>query len=175
MKKGLKISLIVIAVLAASFVLFRLATFWLPYQKYNVNYFNVRAYTGDRVTVHCHVTVDGKPAIVTYADGSKLSDENGMYTLAARANDYDVYEYALKIQSKDISIPLKLTVKHWNWWEIMESDLYIDINTKDETYSTHESYGFTAEFPIYHYKTATQAKKTVKGIQKIKVTSGPKG
>ena len=57
----------------------------------------------------------------------------------------------------------------------MESDLYIAVDTKAKTYTTYEKYGYTAEYPIYHYQKETEPKETINGINRIALYAGPKG
>ena len=145
--------------------------------KPNADWLSVRAYQGDRVTVNLHITVDGEPAKVTKNGfGFNLKKNEDFQTLTDRANEYNDYEYAMLIENYNgNSIPLKVTVRHWDWWQIVESDLYIDIDTKTSSYKTHETYCFTAENPTYHYKKVTEPEKTVKGIESIDEYAGCKG
>ena len=145
--------------------------------KANADWLSVRAYQGDRITVNLHVTIDGEPATVKENGiGFNLNNNDDFQTLTDRANDYNNYEYSLIIaneNSKDI--PLNITVRHWNWWEIVESDLYIDIDTKTQSYKTHETYCYTAENPIYHYEKVSEQEHTVEGSESIEVYAGCKG
>ena len=149
----------------------------LGFKPQDASWLNVRAYQGNRITVNLYVTVDGEPAKLTKNGiGFNLENNDGFQTLTDRANDYNTYKYSLKISSdKSKSIPLNITVNHWNWWEIVESDLYIDIDTKTQSYKTHETYCYTAENPIYHYKKASEQEQTVEGIESIEVYAGCKG
>ena len=145
-----------------------------------LNYYTVRAYTGDRITINMHVTVDGKP-VETVSDKRNMRlDFNGSYTeLKDRAASYDTYEYPMIINSRDRGIPLNITVRHWNWWEIIESDLYIDIDTDSNTYTTHEEYKYTAEsqsIPVYYYiKHESSPEETFGGIESIDISAGYRG
>ena len=145
--------------------------------KPNADWLSVRAYQGDRITVNLHITIDGEPATVKKNGiGFNLNNNDDFQTLTDRANDYNDYEYSLIIaneNSKDI--PLNIKVRHWNWWEIVESDLYIDIDTKTQSYKTHETYCYTAENPIYHYEKVSEQEQTVRGIESIKEYAGCKG
>lgn|GEM_PF-6207103 len=143
----------------------------------DASWLNVRTYQGNRITVNLYVTVDGEPAkLIKNGIGYNLKNNDGSQTLADRANDYNTYEYSLKINSgKGKSIPLNITVNHWNWWEIVESDLYIDIDTKSNSYKTHETYRYTAEYPIYHYETESEPEQTIEGIESIEISAGCKG
>lgn len=143
----------------------------------DASWINVRAYQGNRITVNLYVTIDGEPAKLTKSgSGFKLENNDGFQTLTDRANDYNTYEYSLKVNSDNgQSIPLNITVNHWDWWQIVESDLYIDIVTKTNSYKTHETYRYTTESPIYHYETETEAEQTNEGIESIEIFAGCKG
>ena len=146
--------------------------------KPNADWLSIRAYQGDRITVNLHVTIDGEPATVKENGiGFNLNNnDDGFQTLTDRANDYNTYKYSLTIVNENGElIPLSITVNHWNWWEIVESDLYIDIDTKTQSYKTHETYCYTAENPIYHYEKASEPEQTVTGIKSIEEYAGCKG
>ena len=146
------------------------------FQPDDASWFNVRAYQGNRITVNLYVTVDGNPAKLTKNGiGFHLESNDGFHTLTDRANEYNTYEYALTIHHTGRSIPLLITVNHWNWWEIVESDLYIDIDTKTNTYKTHETYRYTAESPLYHYEKEAEPEQTAEGIESIEIRAGCKG
>ena len=142
----------------------------------DASWLNVRAYQGNRITVNMHITIDGAPAnLKQNGIGYTLKSNDGFQTLTDRANDYNTYDYSLIINNNDKSIPLHITVNHWNWWEIVESDLYIDIDTKSNSYKTHETYRYTAEYPIYHYETESESEQTIEGIENIEIYAGCKG
>lgn len=143
----------------------------------DISWFSVRAYQGDRITINLHITVDGEPAkLKKKGTGFHLKSNNGFHTLTDRANDYGNYEYPFIIKCNDgKSIPLNIVVNHWDWWQIVESDLYIDIDTKANSYKTHEIYCYTAENPIYHYKNGTEPEQIVEGIENIEIYAGCKG
>lgn len=174
MKKNIWRIIVVIIILL---IVVRFGFFFMPYNKANVSWWNTRSYMGDRITVNMHITVDGMQA--EFIDDSyksfSLILKDGYTELTDRANEYDTYEYKLKIKNNDGNIPLIIIANHWNWWEITESDLYIDIDTKSGTYTTYEEYGYTAENPTYHWKKVKEAKETHKGLNTINVYIGPKG
>ena len=149
----------------------------LGFKPQDASWLNVRAYQGNRITVNLHVTMDEKPAkLKKNGIGFNLKNNDGFQTLTDRANDYDTYEYSLKINRDNGQfIPLNITVNHWDWWQIVESDLYIDIDTKTNSYKTHETYRYTAENPIYHYETESEPEQTVEGIESIEEYAGCKG
>ena len=136
-----------------------------------------RLYSGDRITINMHITVNGKPAkIINNKNDFDLIHKKDYTVLSAKADDYDNYEYDLLIENgDDKSIPLDITVCHWDWWEIMKSDLYIDIDTKTSTYKTHEKYMTTAENPLYHISIRTEPEREIKIINKIEINAGSKG
>ena len=145
-----------------------------------MNWWSVRAYAGDRIVVNMHITVNGKPAeVVNGKSNYKLSKHDSYTSLKERANEYDTFEYPLLIKSDDVTIPLNITVNHWNWWEIVESDLYIDIDTKTKAYTVYEEYEYTAEAqvaPVYYYIShENEPKETIKGIDVINAYAGCKG
>ncbi|MBR2278597.1 MAG: hypothetical protein IJ872_05200 [Eubacterium sp.] len=177
MKKNIWRIIIAIIILL---IAVRCGFFFMPYSKANVSWWSTRSYMGDRITVNMHITVDGMQAefIDDTDDVNKsfsLKRKDGYTKFTDRANEYDTYKYALKIKTHDGVIPLNITANHWNWWEITESDLYIDIDTKSGTYTTYEEYGYTAENPTYHWKIVKEAKETHKGLNTINVYIGPKG
>ena len=175
MKKAIKASIIFVLVVAVIVVAVKITIgFTLPFGKANVSWLNTRAYQGNRITINMHVTIDGKEANIS-SDSHFLKHRDGYTVLKDRANSYDTYKYPLIIEGENTRIPLNITVNHWNWWEIVESDLYIDIDTKSNTYTIYENYGFTAEYPVYHWETEKEPEQTVNGIEHIDEYAGCKG
>ena len=107
----------------------------------------VRLYLGDRMTVSLHVTVDGTDASVSRESGDyRLSGSPGDYTLSARANDKEAYEYTLSVKSKSgESFPVTVRYAHFNWWEIIEGDVTLEIDTETNRYKYHNTFTYTAE------------------------------
>lgn len=163
------------------------------------SWLGTRSYKGDRITVNMYITVDGKKAQITKNDDTEYIlhmnndseynpysyDDNKynlhMYddrtVLTARANDYNTYGYFMLING---NIPLNITARHWNWWEITKSNLYIDIDTKNNSYTVYENYKYTKESAVansavYSIDEVEEPKETFKGIESIDVNIGPKG
>ena len=178
MKKKTKILISIAAVLTVVFLVCVFAGKAILFNdKMNVvNYFSVRAYKGDRITVNMHITVDGKPAkVISDEENYRLSYKDGCTTLKALANSYDTYEYSLRIKNGSSFIPLNITAHHWNWWEITQSDLFIDVDTVAKTFTVSENYKYTAEQPYYHIKYVSEPKETFEDIDSINILVGPKG
>lgn len=124
----------------------------------------VRLYLGDRTKINFHVASDGKPTSMTRSENGeyRLSGSPGSYTFSARTNDYAIYEYELMIDPGDGNmIPLSISYQHFNWWEIMEGEVYIDFNTENKNYSIKQEYKYTADEPDYHYETITKPEMTL--------------
>ena len=141
----------------------------------------VRIYQGARITVNLHITVDGSPTTVsTDSTTFSLINKKDRAVIKDRANDYDNYFYPLRIETKnENNIPLNIEVRHWNWWEVVKSDLYIDINTATNSYTTYEEYQYTAEsqppMVFYYISKKEEPKQTLESIEEININAGCKG
>lgn len=150
MKKSKK-TWVVIAFILAFIIIFRIvSSFNMPY-----SWLGVRLYVGDRNITNLHINVDGKPAKVVKADKGlyKLIPQKYGAKIVHKARNYDVYEYRMLINNK---YSLKLNYQHFNWWEILRTDIYIDIDTKSDAYKIIEKYKYTAESPVYHIESGTK-------------------
>jgi hypothetical protein len=165
MKKIIKIIISIVLIFVVSFVC---------YICFDVNsYLGVRLYPGSRITVNLYVTVDGESVNVTKDDNTYFLIDNGDYsTIKDRANDYDTYTYNMYIND----IPFYVTVRHWNWWEILKCDLYIDIDTQSNSYTTYQTYTITEESDIcgtnYHTESYDTEKETYNDLDCINVSAG---
>ena len=180
MKKKIIITVVVSILVVAAALIATSKAFLFNDKLGQVNYWTVRAYTGDRITLNMHVKVDGKPAEVTNKKlDFCLSNHDGCTVLKDRANMYDTFEYPILIKNGGKDIPLNITVNHWNWWEIVESDLYIDIDSKAEEYTVNEEYEYTAESQsvpvVYYIAKEKEPTETVSGIESIDIYAGCKG
>lgn len=166
-KKAVAVIVIIILVITVGMVRFISRPFpsdWL----------GTRLYQGQRIVIHLHITVDGEPANISKNDNMLylLIPSNDGAVISARANSYDVYEYSVLINNE---ISLGITARHFNWWEIIRSDLFIDINTETDSYTVYENYSYTAESPIYHIENECESKEYFVGLDSIDVSIGPKG
>jgi hypothetical protein len=137
------------------------------------SYLGVRLYQGSRITVNLYVTVDGKSVNVTEDENTDFLVDNGDYsTIKDRANDYATYTYNMYIND----IPFCVTVRHWNWWEILKCDLYVDIDTQSNSYTTYQTYTITEESDIcginYHTESYETEKETYNDLDCIDVSAG---
>lgn len=138
------------------------------------SYLGTRLYQGQRIAVQLNITVDGESANISKNDEEAYSliNSDDVFKLSAKADSYDTYEYSLLINDE---IPLHITARHWNWWEIIRSKLYIDINTQTNSYTVFEEYYYTAELPNYHIQNVTEPKESFDLNREIYVSIGPKG
>lgn len=127
----------------------------------------VRMYQGPRLTIQMHISVDGKSVDVIKTDESKakLKNKGSFIVLTDRMNAGGEFIYRLKVKD----IPITLDVYHYDWWEVIESNLYIDINTKDNTYTISENYLHTQmdNFFFNHRVTEREYPRTFEGLDNI--------
>lgn len=146
----------------------------LPSAPFPSDWLGTRLYQGQRLVIQLHITVDGEPAEVSKNDNWVyfLYSSDDVAVISARADSYETYEYSVLINDE---IPLNITARHWNWWEITRSDVFLDIDTKTDTYTVYENYSYTAESPTYHIEKVSEPKETFEGTEAINVSIGPKG
>ena len=133
-----------------------------------------RLYTGDRLTIDLYVTVDGEAGTIENA-GEKydLIDKKDHCVLKERANEYGPYDFSLIIvYGNNKSIPLTLKYYHYNWWEIIKSNLYIDINTENNSYTIREEYKYTPDSFLCHFKKVAESSETINGFNTIETYIG---
>lgn len=137
-------------------------------------YVGTRLYPGNRIKANLHINIDGKPVDVTKNDNRLYILAKRQYgaTIKHRANIYNTFEYNLLINN---DIPMTIYARHWNWWEITRSDVYIDIDTKSQAYTVRENYKYTKELPKYHIEKVQEEAETISGIDSIEIYVGPKG
>ena len=140
MKKKIIIPVVIIAVVCAVLLTLLIKPPFL-------NWLSVRLYLGDRFTMDLHVTVDGEDATVSRESGEyRLKGSSGNYTLSARANDKKSYEYELSVEGKNGDIfPVTVRYQHFNWWEIIDGDVTLEINTETNRYKYNGTFTYTAE------------------------------
>lgn len=121
------------------------------------SYFYYRAYKDDRITINLTATIDGKQikvddieAKTAYYDGSEeyqigdgisVKDNDNTVTFSIKANDYGDYHINVNMCGYNFM----LEAYQWNWWDIQNINLYIDIDTKKKEYTTFEEYSHISE------------------------------
>lgn len=148
-KKAIKIT-IILAILLLSFSILLALLYNLGYTPQALM---ARAFGGDRITVNIHATIDGEPVFATFDDISNLSDEADIAECANSISNIKNKEdfSILKCHAKsygpenfyvllDDEYSIVLNMWQFNWWNIQESELYIDIDTKKGTITYYDNY-----------------------------------
>lgn len=136
----------IISVISVLFILFIAGIiFLICFCDYTPLSLVARAYTGNRIVVNIHTTVDGKSVYVYKNDDLKSAEEeyienaNDISTISNKENynvlkcltyGYGPHDFYLLIDNK---YPIVINMYQYNWWDIQRSDLYIDIDTKNDT------------------------------------------
>ncbi len=121
-------------------------------------------YQGNHIHVNLFATIDAKPVDtddihasicsenletgdISYKNISslKLKDNGKSTAFSIEADDYGDYHIIVSICGYDFM----LDAYQWNCWDVQTSDLYIDIDTKNGKYKTHETYSFISEADGY--------------------------
>ncbi len=131
-----------------------------------------KLYQGPRIIVEMHISVDGKNAEVIKTDNTtaKLKTEDGLVTLTDRISDCGLFKYELEVNG----IPVVFEGYHYEWWEVIESNLYLNIDTKNNTYTISENYFHTEQdnFFFCHRETKKEYPRTYEGLDIIKTYIG---
>lgn len=127
---------------------------------YTIQSLAARAYTGNRIIVNIHARIDGKSVSVTKRSDLKLSEEeqyenaNDISTVSSKedynvlkcpADCYGPHNFYLLVDNK---YPIVINMYQWNWWDIQRSDLYIDIDTKNNCMTYYDEYTSLLEIGI---------------------------
>lgn len=125
-----------------------------------------RLYNGDRITINLYVTINGEKvstenekfkiedikvnSLQSSSDerensAFKLYDNGDFLTIGAKAGSYGEYDFDVVIDGYHFT----LYVYQFDWWDVQESNLHIDINTEDDTYETYEDYSYISGNDFY--------------------------
>lgn len=127
--------------------------FSLTFGGYTIENLMARAYKGDRIIVNIHARIDGKSVSISKNSALKLTEEeqydyaNDISTVSSK-DDYYVlrcntpygygpYNFYLLV---DNNYPIVINMYQFNWWDIQRSNLYIDIDTKNNSMTYYDEY-----------------------------------
>lgn len=146
-KKIIAIISAVVAVLCISAVL--VGMFTTAFVEHSV--LGAKLYRGDRITADLHIYVDSVAAEITKEDDGDyeiIGTDSGV-RLLQKTNEEKTYEYNLLINGK---YKMKFSIKRLNWWEVLNSDVTINIDSSTDSCFVSESYNYTTDNPIYRIK-----------------------
>lgn len=117
-------------------------------------------YHKDRISISLFATIDGEPVAaddikvfvcetdlengdILYENQNvlKLRDNGKSAGFSIKADSYGDYHFLVAIGDYEFV----LEAYQWNWWDVQSSDLYIDIDTENMQYKTHETYSYISE------------------------------
>lgn len=88
-----------------------------------------RLYPFDRIRGTVSVSVDGRKAEISPAEGVSTSD--GTAHVSIKAGEYGGYSFNL--YADGISRPVEVSVYHYNWWNVTRFQLECAADTQSET------------------------------------------
>lgn len=153
MSKGKKFFISITAVFCALALAFYVFTYIDRWWYYRIHYH------GDRITVMLSAAVDGRqinsenikvkyaqynPEGDIYESGNgniRLKEDNGYSKFSIKAYGYGDYAVYTDIDG----YAFYLTMYQWNWWDVQEIRLHIDIDTEKNTFSVNESHSNISE------------------------------
>ena len=154
MSKRKKVFLSISAVFLALFIIVCVQN---GVELFQSSWFYYRVYNGDRITINLTATIDGEQikaedieAKTAYYDGSEdyqigdrvpVKDNENHTVISIRANGYGDYHINVNICGYNFM----LEAYQWNWWDVQNSNLYIDIDTKKNEYKIFEEYSHISE------------------------------
>lgn len=119
-----------------------------------------RIYPWDRITVKIHATVDDKAVSkeqisvfdmdelftqddVEYKKGNELKIKtcDDFYKFSVKGDCYGNYHFLFVVDSYHF----RLDAYQWNWWDVQDIDLYIDIKSDDNTYTFYQKNSYISE------------------------------
>lgn len=141
-----------LSISAVFFALFIIVCVQNGVELFQSSYFYYRAYKGDRITINLTATIGGKlmesdniKAYATYERNSEntvlVQDNDDCVTLLVKAGDYG--EYLVNTEIDEYHFVFR--AMQWNWWDVQNINLYIDIDTKKNEYKTYEEYSHITE------------------------------
>lgn len=133
-----------------------------------------KIYSGNRISAELNIYVDGVAAKITKADDGDYLIEGTEYgaKLLHRANENDSYEYNLLVNSK---YKMKISAQHFNWWEIIKSTVYINIDSASASCFLTEKHSFTSDNPKYRVKVGEYNEYFYDLTEGVSFFIGPKG
>ncbi|MCM1285417.1 MAG: hypothetical protein NC213_01305 [Acetobacter sp.] len=149
-KRKYSITAIILIILVISSIVYIRADRWLYY----------RVYTGNRITVNLHAAIDNEKVFaddisaqnlyVQYIDNKEILKNE--YDLSVKSKD-DFVKFSIKADSygehyMGVSINsynFVLRAYQWNWWDVQNITLYIDINSKNNTFTFHQENSHISE------------------------------
>lgn len=141
-----------LSISAVFFALFIIVCVQNGVELFQSSYFYYRVYKGDRITINLTATTDGKlmesdniKAYATYGRNSEntvlVQDNDDCVTLLVKAGDCG--EYLVNTEIDEYHFVFR--AMQWNWWDVQNINLYIDIDTKKNEYKTYEEYSHITE------------------------------
>ncbi len=88
-----------------------------------------RLYPFDRIRGTVSVSVDGRQAELSSAEGLISSD--GAARVSIKAGEYGGYSFDL--YADGISRPIEINIYHYNWWNVTQFQLECAADTQSET------------------------------------------
>ena len=116
------------------------------------SYMHYRHYKDDRITINLTATIDGEliksdkiKSDVTSDSFSEntvlIKDKDNCVELSVKAGEYG--EYLISTEICDYHFDFR--AMQWNWWDVQNINLTVDIDTKKNEYTTYEEYSHISE------------------------------
>ncbi|MDE6110433.1 MAG: hypothetical protein K2F65_00820, partial [Eubacterium sp.] len=111
-----------------------------------------RFYKGDRITINITATIDGEFIESDNIKSYVTSDGNSEKTVLIKDNDDSVMlsvkagEYGEYLVNTEIcNYHFVFRAMQWNWWDVQNINLSVDIDTEKKEYTTFEEYSHISE------------------------------
>lgn len=119
-----------------------------------------RLYLGNRIMGNVQVTIDNKPitldknCFITVEDKHSVQQNGDALDIALRGGDYG--NYGFEIEIPNFSEKIRVTIMQFNWWNVINFDIDITVDTKSQNVTYTYFYTTIAEDGKTLYESGTK-------------------
>lgn len=118
-----------------------------------------RLYLGNRITGSVQLSVDGKlitldeNCFITVEDKHSVQQNGDALDIAFKGGDYGTYEFEIEVPN--FSERITVTIMQFNWWNVVDFDIDIAIDTANESVTYTYFYTTISEDGTTLYESGT--------------------
>ena len=118
-----------------------------------------RLYLGNRITGSVQLSVDGKlitldeNCFITVKDKHSVKQNGDALDIAFRGGDYG--SYGFEVEVPNFSEKIRVTIMQFNWWNVVDFDIDIAVDTANESVTYNYFYTTIAEDGKTLYESGT--------------------